>query len=148
MIDMDTDLNKNVMALLSENEKIVFLKTLLRLSARDGHIDETEIKHIKKTAQRYKVEDVKKIFENTTEDKLLFELKILKNRRAALELIKQMFCLAHADQDLSDEEILFIGRVAEVLGIEIKKVEQISSWVIDYYILKEQSRMIFESEDM
>ena len=61
---MDTDLNKNVMALLSENEKIVFLKTLLRLSARDGHIDEAEIKHIKKTAQRYKVEDVKKIFEN------------------------------------------------------------------------------------
>ena len=59
-----------------------------------------------------------------------------------------MFCLAHADQDLSDEEILFIGRVAEVLGIEIKKVEQISSWVIDYYILQEQSRMIFESEDM
>jgi len=146
--NIDADLNKDVMALLSENEKIVFLKTLLRLSARDGHIDEAEIKHIKKTAQRYKVEDVKKIFENTTEDKLLFELKILKNRRAALELIKQMFCLGHADQDLSDEEILFISRVAKVLGIEEKKVEQISSWVIDYFILQEQSRMIFESEDM
>ncbi len=146
MPNIDTSLNKSVMVLLSEEEKVVFLKALLKLSTQDGHVDENEIKYIKKMAQRYKVINVQKIFINTPEQIFLNELKILKNRRAALELIKEMFRLGHTDQSLGDEEILFIGRVAEALGIETKKIEQISSWVIDFLILQEQGRIIFEEE--
>ena len=144
MSNIDAELNKNIFNLLNESQKIVFLKALLYLSTRDGHVDDNEIKYIKKMAGRYKVVNVQKIFEKTTESQLLLELSILKNRRAALELLKEMFRLGHTDQDLGDEEILFVGRVAEVLGVDIKKVEQISSWVIDYLILQEQGRLIFE----
>ena len=62
----------------------------------------------------------------------------------ALELIKEMCLLGHADDDLSDEEVLFIGEVGQAMGIELEKIEQISNWVIDYLIWNDQGKIIFE----
>ncbi|MBR2299066.1 MAG: TerB family tellurite resistance protein [Alphaproteobacteria bacterium] len=144
MAELNDVLNKEVMNLLTEEQKIVFLKTLLFASKIDGEVDVGEVKFIKKMATKYKVEDIKKIFEQVSERELMQELEVLKQRRVAMELIKELFRLGHSDSDLGDEEILFIGRVATALNIEIRKVEQISSWVIDRFIWLEQGRIIFE----
>ena len=132
-------LDKQVMSLLNEDQKIVFLKTLLFSSQTDGKVDDTEVVFIKKMAQKYKVENVKKIFENVNETSLLEELKILDSRRVALELIKQLFI-----KDLGVEEILFINHAADVLNVSPQKVEEISRFVVDSLILAEQSKIIFE----
>ena len=76
--------------------------------------------------------------------KLLKKSKKINNRRAALELIKEMCILAHADDDLSDEETAFIGRVGLAMGIELDKIEQISNWVIDRLVWLEEAKIIFE----
>ena len=144
MAELNDVLNKEVMNLLTEEQKIVFLKTLLFASKIDGEVDVGEVKFIKKRATKYTVEDIKKIFEQVSERELMQELEVLKQRRVAMELIKELFRLGHSDSDLGDEEILFIGRVATALNIEIRKVEQISSWVIDRFIWLEQGRIIFE----
>jgi hypothetical protein len=62
----------------------------------------------------------------------------------ALELIKELCLLSHTDGQLSDEETLFIGEVAQATNIELEKVEQISNWVVNYLILHEQSKIVFE----
>ncbi len=139
-------LKKEIMDMLDEEQKIVFLKTLLYASKIDGKVDQGEAKFIKKMANKYKIENLAKIFEPASEQKILSELKTLNERRVAMELIKELFRLGHMDYELGDEEILFIGRVAAVTGIEIKKVEQISTWIIDYVIWKEQEKIIFEED--
>ncbi len=146
MIEEKKALNKEIMDMLTEEQKIVFLKTLLYISKIDGEVAQGEAKFIKKMANKYKIENLSKIFEPASEQKILSELKILRQRRVAMELIKEMFRLGHTDYELGDEEILFIGRVAAVTGIEIKKVEQISTWIIDYVIWKEQEKIIFEED--
>ena len=144
MATFENVLNKEIMNSLSEPQKIAFLKTLLFASKIDGEVNDGEVKFIKKMATKYKVENVKKVFEQVSEKELLAEVQILSNRRVALELIKELFRLGHADSDLGDEEVLFIGRLATALRIEIKKVEQISSWVIDRLVWEEQGKIIFE----
>jgi protein-arginine kinase len=78
------------------------------------------------------------------EDKILEEVKIIKNRHLALELIREMCMLSHVDNILSDEETLFIGKVGIALGVEMEKIEQISNWVIDHIFWLEQAKVIFE----
>jgi uncharacterized tellurite resistance protein B-like protein len=75
---------------------------------------------------------------------LIREVGKITNRRAALELVKEMCMLAHADEKLSDEETLFIGKVGQAMGVTPDKIEQISGWVIDRLILLEEGKIIFE----
>jgi len=144
MASLENILNRDIMKNLSEEQKIAFLKTLLFASKIDGRVDPNEVKYIKKMAIKYKVEDVKRIFEPTTETALLTEIRCVKTRRVALEVIKELLRLGHSDNDLGDNEILFVGRVGQALGIEMKKIEQISSWVIDRLVWEEEGKIIFE----
>lgn len=127
-------------------EKNVFFRVLIHLSASDGHTDETEVNFVKKAAQVHGVKDIDNLFIESNEDDILKEVKIIKNRHLALELIKEMCMLSHVDNLLSDEETLFIGKVGIALGIEMEKIEQISNWVIDRIIWLEQAKYIFEEK--
>ena len=144
MVDLSEKLNKNIMKVMNDQQKTIFLKTLLFASKVDGDVDNNEVQYIKKMSVKYKVNDIKKIFEPISEGGLLVELRCLTERTWALELVKELFRLGHEDGDLGDEEVLFIGRVGRALGVENEKIEQISSWVIDYLIWKEQGKVIFE----
>ena len=55
-----------------------------------------------------------------------------------------MCILAHSDNSLSENEILFIGRIGQAMGVELEKIEQISQWVIARIILEEEGHLIFE----
>ena len=147
MVELNENLNKKLMKVMDDHQKTTFLKTLLFASKIDGEVDDGEIQYIKKMSVKYKVSDIKKVFEPTSQGGLLEELKCITERKWALELIKELFRLGYEDDDLGDEEVLFIGRVARTLGVETEKVEQISSWVIDYLIWKEQGKIIFEENN-
>lgn len=127
----------------SAEEKTVFFKVLLHLADADGFTDKNEITFIKEAAQAQGIEvDSLKDFDD--EAKVLEEIKIIKNRHLAMELIREMCMLSHVDNILSDEETLFIGKVGIALGIEMEKIEQISNWVIDHIFWLEQAKVIFE----
>ena len=55
-----------------------------------------------------------------------------------------MCMLANSDGDLSDQEILLIGRIGTAMGLELEKIEQISQWVIDHIVWLEEGKIIFE----
>lgn len=128
----------------SPKEKEIFFKVLIHLSASDGHTDESEIEFIREAALTQDISHIDELFVPMDEKDILEEVKIIKNRHLALELIKEMCMLSHVDNLLSDEETLFIGKVGIALGIEIEKIEQISNWIIDRIIWLEQARYIFE----
>lgn len=131
---------------LSEEERIIFLKSLVQLARADGLADNDEKKFIIELAKTLKIDaskadEVKKI--ETDEDIVKIASKIT-NRHTAMELIKEMCMLANSDGDLSDQEILLIGRIGTAMGLELEKIEQISQWVIDHIVWLEEGKIIFE----
>ena len=127
----------------SAEEKVVFFNVLLHLADADGFTDKNEITFIKEAALAQGIE-VESLKDFDDEAKILKEVKIIKNRHLAMELIREMCMLSHVDNILSDEETLFIGKVGIALGIEMEKIEQISNWVIDHIFWLEQAKVIFE----
>jgi uncharacterized tellurite resistance protein B-like protein len=131
---------------LSNEEKVAYLRAFTRLAKTDGQFDNVEKEYIKSIAKQYDVPatQIDEIFEIPSDDDLLQALSQIKNRRTALELIKDLCFLAHVDDELSDDETLFIGRVGQAMGVELEKIEQISSWVIEKIISEEEAKIIFE----
>lgn len=131
--------------LATEEEKNIFFQTLFCLSAVDGKIDEEEIDFITQAAEGQGIENVEQLKTNDIHY-VIDNVKKIKNRHLALELVREMCMLAHVDNVLSNEETLFIGEVGLAMGVEIEKIEQISNWIIDRIIWLEQAKMIFEVE--
>ncbi len=131
---------------MTDDAKVAYLKAFTRLASADGVFDDSEKAFIKDLAERYVVpsERLPEIFAADDNEKIIEDVKQIRNRRAALELIKELCFLAHADDELTDDETLFIGRVGQAMNIELEKIEQISNWVIDKIILAEEARIIFE----
>ena len=138
--------NMEYLRRLNEEQRIVFMKALARLASADGKLDDDEELFIKEAAKIYGISDlrVEEILKLGSDEDIVASVKIINNRKAALELIKEMCILAHADDELSDAETLLIGKVGQAMGIELEKIEQISQWVIDRLIWIEEGKIIFE----
>lgn len=130
----------------STKEKKAFFQALLCLANIDGHADKEEIDFIIQTAKVHGIKNLEDLVNFSSEEEVIDNAKIIKNRPLALELIKEMCTLSHLDNMLSDEETLFIGKIGQTLGIEMDKIEQISNWVIDRIIWLEQAKIIFEKD--
>ncbi len=143
-LKMETDMD--CLAKLNEEQRVAFMKAFVRLANSDGNLDADEIDFIKNIAVTYGVpkERTKDILSASSNEDVVKAVKIIDNRRAALELIKEMCILAHADDVLSDKETLFIGQVGMAMGVDLEKIEQISNWVIDRIIWLEEAKIIFE----
>ena len=89
-------------------------------------------------------ERVEEILNIGSDEEIIESVKVINNRRIALELIKEMCMLAHADNELSESETLLIGKVGLAMGIDLEKIAQISQWVIDRIIWLEEAKVIFE----
>ena len=139
MSNFNVENDMQYLAEMSDDEKIIFLKVLTRLARADGKLDDNERDFIREIAVVYNVpaNRFEEIINVNSDDEIVAEVKKIKNRKLALELIKEMCLLANADSDLSDNETLLIGR-------ELEKIQQISQWVIDRIIWLEEGKIIFE----
>lgn len=146
MIYADTDINANCVLALDEEQKLAFLRAFSKMACIDGCFDESEKHFIRNVAISFGVcgDKADTLFEILDEDKIIEDVAKINNRRVALELIKELCMLAHADDVLSDEETLFIGKIGVAMGVELEKIEQISNWVIDRLIWLDQGKIIFE----
>lgn len=134
------------LASLNEEQQIAYLKALSYLSKVDGDVDEAEQEFLRDMAVLHGVssERLNEILTNNDVEEVINSVKKITARRAALELVKDMCVLAHSDDELSDEEVLFIGRVGQAMNVSLDKVEEISRWIIDRIIWLEQAKIIFE----
>ena len=131
---------------LDENQRVVIIKILARLANADGKLDDSEKEFIRQVAKVYNIPEkrIEEILNFGSDEDIIQSAKIITNRKVALELIKEMCILAHADSELTESETLFIGRVGETMGVELEKIKQISQWVIERIIWMEEAKIIFE----
>lgn len=146
MYNFGLEQNMEYLTKLTEDQRIAFMKALARLASADGVLDESEKMFIKEVAKVYGVSEkrIEEILHAGSDADIVDAVRIIDNRKAALELIKEMCILAHADDVLSDSETLLIGQVGQAMGVELEKIEQISQWVIDRIIWLEEAKIIFE----
>lgn len=142
--NMENDMG--YLATMTEDERVVFLKTLARLAMSDGEFDDEEKLFIREMALALGVPERRydEIKAKATDDEIVDAVKVIKDRKKAMALIKEMCLLANSDGDLSDKEVLLIGRVGQSMGLELEKIEQISQWVIDRIVWLEEGKIIFE----
>lgn len=134
------------LATATKKQKYVFFQTLICLAQIDGHTDETEIDFIKDIARKNELDDMQLLTDYASNQEVIDSVKIISDRHLAIELIYEMCKLAHVDSALSDNEIMFIGKIGRSLGIDIDKIEQISNFVIDLLTLNDNAKIIFEEE--
>ena len=118
---------------LSLNEKLVFLRMIIRLIGKDSRIDDSERTFMKELAKQYQIprEYRAQINQSVSEEDLIAEAKNLLGRKKSLYLIKELLTVANSDDDLDDNEIDFVIRVSKALGIEDEKVAEINQLVLD-----------------
>ena len=143
-LNMENDMS--YLSEMSEDDRVTFLKVLARLAKADGSVDEGEKAFIVELGKAFgipqsRVEEIRLV---ASDDDIVEEAKKIKNRRVAMELVKEMCMLANSDGDLSDRETLLIGRVGKAMGLELEKIEQIGQWVIDRIVWLEEGKIIFE----
>ena len=131
---------------LSEEERIIFLRALVSLARADDNFDEDEKNFIRDTAVIFGIPQRKAdlILTPLNDDELIKDVAKIKDRQAALQLIKEACLLANSDGDLSEHEVLLIGKIGQAMGVELEKIEQISQWVIDRIVWLEEGKLIFE----
>ena len=119
---------------LSLEEKLVFLRMIIRLIGKDGKIDDSERCFMKELAKQYQIskEYSAQVNQIMPEAELLEQAKKILNRQKALYLVKELLTVANSDEDLDDKEIDFVIKVSKALQIEDEKVAEINQLVLDY----------------
>lgn len=138
--------NKSFVTQMSEEEKVIFLKILVALAKCDGNFEDEEKAFIKDSAIAFGLtkEHVDEILAPMTNEEIINKAAKIKSRQAALQLIKEACLLANSDGDLSEEEIILIGKIGQAMNVELEKIEEISQWVVDRIIWLERGKIIFE----
>lgn len=146
MSNFNMENQTNYITSLSEDEKIIFLQALTALARSDDEFEDEEKSFVKDLAIAFGITKDKAeiILQNLSDEELVQRASKIKNRQAALQLIKECCLLANSDGDLSEREIVLIGKLGQAMGVELEKIEQISQWVIDRIIWLEQGKLIFE----
>ena len=129
-----------------KKKKKAFFQVLICLANIDENFDADEMAFIKDAAKTHNLSNLEELYNYGSPQKVIEQVKVIRDRHLALELIREMCILSHVDNYLSDSETLFIGQVGLALGVELEKIEQISNWVIDRIIWLEQAKLIFEEE--
>lgn len=138
--------NKSFVTQMSEEEKIIFLKILVALARCDNDFDNEEKAFIKDSAIVFGLtkEHVDEILAPMSNDEVIESASKITNRQAALQLVKEACLLANSDGNLSDDEIVLIGKIGQAMNIELEKIEEISQWVVDRIVWLERGKIIFE----
>ena len=131
---------------LSLEEKLVFLRMIIRLIGKDGKIDHSERCFMKELAKQYQIskEYSAQVNQIMPEDELIEQAKKILNRQKALYLVKELLTVANSDEDLDDKEIDFVIKVSKALQIEDEKVAEINQLVLDYMSWNDRYKQALE----
>ncbi len=131
---------------LSLEEKLVFLRMIIRLIGKDGRIDDSERGFMKELAGKYQIpkQYSAQINQPMSEDELIVSAINVLDRKKSLYLIKELLTVANSDDDLDDGEVDFVIKVSKALGIEDEKVAEINQCVLDQMSLLDRYRAALE----
>ncbi|MBR1398682.1 MAG: DUF533 domain-containing protein [Alphaproteobacteria bacterium] len=120
-------------SLLSDEEKVLFLRLIIKIIGSDGQIDDVEKQFIRELAKQYRIpaEFGEQIHAPCETEELFAQAEQMLDRRKSLYLIKELLSVANTDNDFSENEIDFVINIANRLKIEDDKVVAINQLVIE-----------------
>ncbi len=134
---------------LSIDEKILFLRLIIKIISEDGQIDPYERQFIRNLAKQYQIpaEYAEQINAPSDFDDLVSEAQDLLDRKKSLYLIKELLAVANTDNEFSEDEVEFVVKISEKLGIESDKVVELNQLVLDRLNWLKRYRQALELDD-
>lgn len=135
---------------LSLEEKILFIKMVIRIVTKDGEVADSERQFIRSLANEYRIpkECTAEINQKESDDELFEKAASLLDRRKSLFLLKELFTVANTDDDLADSEIDFLIALSEALQIESEKVTEINKVVLEQLQVMEHLNEVLELDSL
>lgn len=133
---------------LSDGERFIFLKIICGVVAIDKVVSRGELLYLKEISLKYNVsgESLSAMIKGVDRCALIKQARMINDRAKALMLVKDMCMAANLDTELSDNEIDYILDIAEALGVEPDRVQEINEVVNEYLAVSQKARLLLEQE--
>jgi len=148
MVNLNMERGMDYISMLDEDQKVAYMTALAHLAHADGEYEIEEDMFIKEVAELSGI-PFSRLDEITTKisnEELKKILAKITDKKVAYNLLREMCVLSHADSELTDDEMEVLAISAEAMGVDLEKLEEISSWVIRGLIWKEEAAIIFDEE--
>ena len=134
---------------LSIDEKVLFLRLIIKVISEDGVIDPYERQFMRNLAKQYQIpaEYAEQINAPSEFDDLVKQAQETLDRKKSLYLIKELLSVANTDNDFKEEEVDFIVKISEKLGIESEKVVELNQLVLDRLNWLKRYRIALEMDE-
>lgn len=133
---------------LSRDERILFLKMIIKMIGIDGKIAPEEREFVQQLIKDYQLPKSawSEIQNKVTEEELLEIVKNTLNHTQILFLMKELLTVANSDCELDDRELDFIVRVGGALELDDDKITDINQLVLDQRYLDARAAEVLEVE--
>ncbi len=115
---------------LSDNEKITYMRALLRVLNTEKKLTEPNKIYLHRQAEEINLSfaDLRRIKSPATDEELLKDLKKISNSRLRHYIVREMIMLSMADHEISDDEMKGIYSLGMGVGIKEDKINDFFIW--------------------
>ena len=135
---------------LTEEQKIAYIRVLAYLAKSDRNPDYIERNFISKLLDRMNLSPdvLKKIYIPRNNVELYRALMPICTRAIAIDLLHCLWFAASVNTIISDDEIMIIRKIAQILRIDNDTLLSIHHFVTDEIMFLQHAREVLEADDI
>lgn len=135
---------------LTEEQKIAYIRVLAYLAKSDRNPDYIERNFISKLLDRMQLlpDVLKKIYIPRNNEELYRALMPICTRVIAIDLLHCLWFAASVNTLISDDEIMIIRKIAQILRIDNDTLLSIHHFVTDEIMFLQHAREVLEADDI
>ena len=135
---------------LTEEQKIAYIRVLAYLAKSDRIPDYIERNFISKLLDRMQLlpDVLKKIYIPRNNEELYRALMPICTRAIAIDLLHCLWFAASVNTLISDDEIMIIRKIAQILRIDNDTLLNIHHFVTDEIMFLQHAREVLEADDI
>ena len=135
---------------LTDEQKIAYIRVLAYLAKSDRNPDYIERNFISKLLDRMQLlpDVLKKIYIPRNNEELYRALMPICTRAIAIDLLHCLWFAASVNTLISDDEIMIIRKIAQILRIDNDTLLSIHHFVTDEIMFLQHAREVLEADDI
>lgn len=135
---------------LTEEQKIAYIRVLAYLAKSDRNPDYIERNFISKLLDRMQLlpDVLKKIYIPRNNEELYRALMPICTRAIAIDLLHCLWFAASVNTLISDDEIMIIRKIAQILRIDNDTLLSIHHFVTDEIMFLQHAREVLEADNI
>lgn len=136
--------------LLTEEQKLVYIRLLIYLAKSDNDADITEKTFIKNMILRFKLPltTLQNLSYPQSIDDLYDTLKPMHDRQIAIDLLHCLRFAASVDSVINEKEVKIINNIARILDIDDDTMLVINNFVFDELLFLKQACLALEADEV